>query len=427
MRILFLSNFYPPARPGGYTQWCQEVADGLRARGHHIGVLTSRHEAHKASGEPNMQEQHDVFRLLHLDGDLLHYRPLHFFLRWWRQRRENIRTVRHIVNAFQPDLIFIWGMWAMSHSVPAVAERLMPARTVYFLSDYWPAAQSMHTAYWRRPGRHWYTRLPRKLLQTIALRMLAAEEQDKPAFRHTICVSAAVRDILIGNGVPLQDARVIHGGTRLNGFSRIPERDFSAQPLKALYAGQLVEHKGVHTALEAMDRLNDGNHTSSHFTLDVVGAGSPQYEASLRDFVKQHDLGDCVSFHGQVPKTDIPVVLRDADVLVFPSIYEEPFARTLQEAMLAGLVVVGTTTGGTPEILRENHNGLTFPPQDAERLAAQLCRLSQDPALCARLAHAGRCTVLESYTLEHMTDRIEDYLLETVEREDRETPSSSPL
>lgn len=408
MRILFLSNFYPPARPGGYTQWCQEVADGLCARGHNIGVLTSRHEAHKASHETDR----DVYRLLHLDGDLLNYNPMHFFLRWRQQRRENIHTVERVVNDFQPDLIFIWGMWAMSHSVPAAAERLMPGRTVYFLSDYWPAAQSMHASYWRRPARHWYTRLPRKLLQTIALRMLAVEKLDKPAFRHTICVSAAVRDILIDRGIPLQEARVIHGGTRLNGFSRIPERDFSARPLKALYAGQLVQHKGVHTALQAMARLRD---TNGNFTLDIVGAGSPRYESSLRDFVNQYDLEDCITFHGQVPKTDIPAVLRDAHVLIFPSVYQEPFARTLQEAMLAGLVVVGTTTGGTPEILRQDHNGLTFPPQDAQRLAAQLRRLSQDPALCARLAHTARCTVLESYTLEHMIDGIENYLLESIE------------
>lgn len=415
MRILFLSNFYPPARPGGYTQWCQEVADGLRARGHHIGVLTSRHEAHKASGETGMSKHSDIYRLLHLDGDLLRYRPIDFFLHWRRQRRENMRIVRRVVDDFQPDLIFIWGMWAMSHSVPAAAERLMPARTVYFLSDYWPAAESMHAAYWRRSAHHWYTRLPRKLLQTIALRMLAVEKQDKPNFSHTICVSAAVRDILINKGVPLQEARVIHGGTRLDGFAHIPERDFSARPLKALYAGQLVEHKGVHTALEAMAKLSNGNHQSSHLTLDVVGSGSPEYEACLRSFVREHGLDGNVIFHGQVDKSQMPSVLHAADILIFPSVYQEPFARMTQEAMLAGLVVVGTTTGGTKEILEEGENGLTFPAEDAKRLADQLLRLTRDPGLCDRLARAGRRTVINSFTLEKMIDRIEVYLLERVE------------
>ena len=43
MRILFLSNFYPPHAIGGYEQWCQEVADRLQARGHVVTVLTSRY------------------------------------------------------------------------------------------------------------------------------------------------------------------------------------------------------------------------------------------------------------------------------------------------------------------------------------------------------------------------------------------------
>ncbi|TMC57253.1 MAG: glycosyl transferase family 1, partial [Chloroflexi bacterium] len=45
MRLLFLSNFYPPHHFGGYEELCAEVAEGLRARGHTVAVLTSRHGA----------------------------------------------------------------------------------------------------------------------------------------------------------------------------------------------------------------------------------------------------------------------------------------------------------------------------------------------------------------------------------------------
>ena len=41
MRLLFLSNFYPPHQLGGYEELCAEVAQGLRARGHTVAVLTS--------------------------------------------------------------------------------------------------------------------------------------------------------------------------------------------------------------------------------------------------------------------------------------------------------------------------------------------------------------------------------------------------
>jgi len=42
MRLLNLTNFYPPHARGGYEEWCKEVTNGLRARGHTVSVLTSR-------------------------------------------------------------------------------------------------------------------------------------------------------------------------------------------------------------------------------------------------------------------------------------------------------------------------------------------------------------------------------------------------
>jgi glycosyltransferase involved in cell wall biosynthesis len=80
--------------------------------------------------------------------------------------------------------------------------------------------------------------------------------------------------------------------------------------------------------------------------------------------------------------------------------------------MASGLVVVGTTTGGTGEILREGETGLTFAPEDAEGLAEQITRLSLDPDLCYRLAQAGRQNVLENFTLDKMVQEIEAYLVE---------------
>ena len=110
----------------------------------------------------------------------------------------------------------------------------------------------------------------------------------------------------------------------------------------------------------------------------------------------------------------MPAILQQFDVLIFPSIYEEPLARMTQEAMISGLVVVGTTTGGTKEILRDGETGLTFAPGDADGLAEQVTRLVADPDLCCRLAQAGRQTVLENFTLDKMVKEIEVYLQEVI-------------
>jgi glycosyltransferase involved in cell wall biosynthesis len=108
----------------------------------------------------------------------------------------------------------------------------------------------------------------------------------------------------------------------------------------------------------------------------------------------------------------MPAILQQFDILIFPSIYEEPLARMTQEAMLSGLVVVGTTTGGTKEILRDGETGFTFAPEDADGLAVQVNRLLADPELRCRMAQAGQQTVLENFTLDKMVNEIEEYLVD---------------
>ena len=406
MRILFLSNFFPPARPGGYTQWCHEVAERLAAQGHTIGVLTSRYELAKAAAN-----EQNVYRLLHLEGDLAYYQPLHFFIQWKKQHRENREYLEQVIKDFSPDLIFVWGMWALSKALPAYAEQLLPGRVVYYLSDYWTSAIDMHTTYWQSPARGFLMQPFKKLLSQLALSILAHEGQPNLKLEQVICVSARLRDLLVEAGVPVQHARVIHGGTDVQRFPNVRERDYQSGHLKLLYAGQLVRHKGVHTAIEALGKLVNGRRTDQvHLT--IVGSGHPDYEKFLRDLVKREHLQDYVTFLSSVPKNEMPVIFQKYDVLIFPSIYEEPFARMTQEAMAAGLVVVGTTTGGTREILSNGETGLTFAPEDAEGLADQLAWLIDNPEVGYRLAKAGRQSVLENFTLDRMVQQIEDYLLD---------------
>ena len=410
MRILFLSNFFPPARPGGYTQWCHEVAERLAVRGHTIGVLTSRYELEKApTGEPH------IYRLLYLEGNLNYYQPLHFFTRWKKQHQENLAFLEHTVKDFGPDLIFVWGMWALSKALPALAEQLLPGRVVYYLSDYWPAALDMHTTYWQSPAQRWPTQVLKRFLSKVAMSILSKEGQPDLKLEQVICVSARVRDLLVEAGLPIQHARIIHGGTNIERFQAIRKRDYRSRPLKLLYAGQLVQHKGVHTAIEAMAKLvKESRAGQIHLTL--VGLGHPHYEGVLHHLVERRGMGDYITFHSPVSKNEMPALLQQFDILIFPSIYEEPLARMTQEAMVSGLVVIGTTTGGTKEILRDGETGFTFAPEDADGLAQQVIRIILDPDLCYRVAEAGRQTVLENFTLDKMVQEIEVYLVGCFDR-----------
>jgi len=167
----------------------------------------------------------------------------------------------------------------------------------------------------------------------------------------------------------------------------------------------------VHTAIEAI-----GNLAGSHqFSLDIYGAGPQDYVAGLESLASQLP----VVFHGSVARADLLSALSNYDAFVFPSEWEEPFAHAVLEAMASGLAVIGTTTGGTGEVLVEGETGLTFRPGDAADLARQITRLAGDPALRERLAAAGQAVVLREFDIRSTVDQLEALLYRASDEHER--------
>jgi glycosyltransferase involved in cell wall biosynthesis len=78
--------------------------------------------------------------------------------------------------------------------------------------------------------------------------------------------------------------------------------------------------------------------------------------------------------------------------------------------------VIGTLVGGTPEMIVEGETGLLAPPSDAGALAAAVTTLAADPALRQRMGEAGHARVIEHFSLQVMTDRIEEVYRSEFER-----------
>src|SRR5262249_16275023 len=136
--------------------------------------------------------------------------------------------------------------------------------------------------------------------------------------------------------------------------------------------------------------------------LSIAGVPSYPFEYSdrLRELVDSRALARNVNFLGEIPNSQIPEIYRQHDVLVFPSIGDEGFPVSILEAMACGLAVVGTTTGGTSEILQDMINSLTFMPGDARQLADRLEELHRNPELTCLLATAGQALVRDKFDIE---------------------------
>jgi glycosyltransferase involved in cell wall biosynthesis len=121
-------------------------------------------------------------------------------------------------------------------------------------------------------------------------------------------------------------------------------------------------------------------------------------------------LEEAVSFRGRLPRAEIVALYHDHDVLVFPSVWNEPFGITILEAMACGLPVVATGTGGSGEIVRDGENALVFAPGDAAACARQVGRLMEDDALFERVRRNARESVERHFTLERTIEQIEEGL-----------------
>lgn len=208
MRLLFLTNLYPPHGKGGYEEWCQEIALQLRKHGHEVIVLTSYH----GSGSDGSSDPNWVRRELHLEMELASLRNgFQFFTARQQRVKENFDTVRSYVRRFQPDAIMVWGMWNIVRSVPILAEKLLPGRVVYYMGDYWPTLPSQFEFYWKAPAQHWYTQLPKSVLGFFANAILASEELPKPAFERVIFPTIFMRNELVKRGVKPRESIVIYG------------------------------------------------------------------------------------------------------------------------------------------------------------------------------------------------------------------------
>ncbi len=407
VRLLFLSNFYPPHERGGYEQWCQEVADAFRARGHRVVVVTSRY------GSDRIREpEPDVHRALFLESDIEHYRPLEFFTKLPRRDRFNLNFLSNTIGDLRPNAVLIWGMWQLNPELAVLTEELCPDRVGYYFCGFWPIKEEEldpHMSFWLRPENRWWKNWIKRPIAQVALAQLR-HQRHRPDLRHVTCVSKFVLGTYHRHGLA-QDGRVLYGGIPLDKFyrrlepSRVPRR----QPLRLLYAGHVAPQKGVDTAVKAIAELAPKfGPDAVHLT--IVGSGHPSFGQYLRDFARDHAIDAYVTFRDWIHKDQMPQLMHEFDVMLFPSVWGEPLARTMMQGMASGLTLVSTTTGGSGEVLEHGGNCLTFKAGDVTDLAQQIERLLIEPGLAYTLAVAGQRTALEKFGFDRMVDEMENFV-----------------
>jgi glycogen(starch) synthase len=403
LRILVVSNFYPPYHIGGYELGCRDAVEALKTRGHEVKVLTSTY------GLGQSETDGQVYRWLqtHIDRD---YSTAELS----RKELQNGDAFKRIVEALRPEVISVWNLWQISSSFVLTAQQ-MGLPVCYYVFDHWFSGWGKYGnwfGWWDYIPSHPMKLLSKQLLDLLLSTIRVRTQTEVPDFRHAQFASQFLKQKALQAGKPVTQAKVIHWGVDIEHF---PYRNSSESSMKRLlYVGQLVRHKGVHTAVEALKLLVEKyGYQAVEFTI-VGGTIIPDYETDLKKLVRSFGLEKEIHLTGPLPRERLPSIYQEHDVMIVPSIWDEPFGITILEAMSSGLAVVGTATGGSAEILQHGFNGLVFPKKDAQTCAAQILRLLENRDLFERVRLNGRQTVEQKFRIERTMDMVEQALQEAV-------------
>jgi glycosyltransferase involved in cell wall biosynthesis len=220
---------------------------------------------------------------------------------------------------------------------------------------------------------------------------------------HVVCVSdGQAAKVRRWCGVPDSRISVIRNSARLAAFAAT---DPSARRILlglfpsdtavsrlVVAAGRLSPEKGFGVLVEAAESVLRAD-PAAGVVLFGEGVLRPDLER------RANELGLAGRFVMPGFRTDLDAILPAADVVVLPS-FTEGLPNVALEASAAGVPVVATAVGGTPEVVADGETGFLVPPGDPDALAAKLRELLTDPGLRVRLGNAGMRRMRELFTFE---------------------------
>jgi glycosyltransferase involved in cell wall biosynthesis len=387
MRVLLVTDW--PAAGGGIETYLALVARGLRAAGDEVRLLTSSVGGGKAVAD------YVAFgsRRAASQAVLQIANPF------------AARTVRRAVSDFEPDVVHA-SMFEMQLSPSALsATRGVP--TVLNIAYYKPICPNglkllpngarctvdQGAVCWRGGCLslpHWLRDLPR----------YARIRQEVRAAATVVTCSEWLHGQLAASGV-----HSTWSSWPVEPPSPRFRRERAPEPL-FVFTGRLAREKGVDTLLRALARMRE---RGVEARLRVVGDGPLRPE--LEHLAADLRLGDLVEFTGWLAPEHVESRLGDAWSVVAPSLWAEPLGLTAIEALVRGIPVIASASGGYAETVEEGVTGLLFPNGDVEALSECLLAVASGQAF----ADDPPVAVVERARYEHDLGRHVTWLRELFE------------
>ena len=357
MRALLITDWLAGA--GGAEVYMAGVRDGLRAAGDDVGLLTS-----SVGSAGDGSAEYRAYGTERLAGKAVLQIANPFA----------VVTLRSALRGFRPEVVFL-NMFEYQLS-PAILGPLRQVPTVLSVSDYkgiCPIGSKLlpngrlcqdraGLVCWRSGCvslPHWLRDQPRYALLRAGRKHV----------NRVLACSSWVQRELERNGVQAEHLTLPVPAPGPS-FRRAP----AAGPL-FVYCGRLDRTKGVALLLRAFGRLRTQLPTA---LLRIVGAGPER--SRLEQLVEALDLQRAVTFRGWVAPAEVERELVDAWAVVVPSLWAEPLGLVALEAVVRGVPVIASASGGLGEVVEHGSSGLLFPNGDEAELVRHLQAIARSEA-----------------------------------------------
>lgn len=182
-----------------------------------------------------------------------------------------------------------------------------------------------------------------------------------------------------------------------------------------LYVGRLTEIKGVHILIEAFKKVNKRLPNTKLIIAGssfFEGAAKTLYEQSLVELAKP--VSNHIIFTGFIPHERLKYLYSATDIVVLPSIWQDPCPLVVLEAMASNSCLVSSNVGGVPEIVENGLNGMLVEAENVDALTEVICDLLSKPEKLAAISFEARTKIVSGYSWERLSREIEEQMLTEV-------------
>ena len=369
MKILYVNSLYSPLIKGGAELSLQLIVEGMKSRGHEVVVASLHAEKTKTVDEVNGVK---VIRVPLKNGYWPYgdaQAPTLSRMAWHFRDRKNVgmgETIRQILQEERPDVVSCHNLagWSI-----AVWDEIYAAGI--------PIIQVLHDFYLLCPNSNMNKAGVPCETQCLSCQLLRSNHPTTSSkVSAVVGISQSILNRFVSAGYFSNASKEVIYNVRTAPESLPPRIRKPREKLVLGYLGTISKVKGVEWLIEQFQKL------SIPASLKIAGNGNETTLEEFRHLAKSSQ----VEFVGFVKPSEF---LKTIDVLVVPSLWEEPLGMVAIEALAHGVPVITSGKGGLGESVKHELNGLICHPEQANSLGEAMVRLYDYPALYNRLSAAA--------------------------------------